>query len=94
MRQVGTQFLASSMKEKEVNAYRERERQDANKILDGFLFLCHQAGVHIHCSLCFNILSLFIELDWVIGAGVNNIVKHHKYTMCDVIMLESISKLG
>lgn len=78
---MGTKFLASSMKEEEVNAYRELERQDANKILDGFLLLCHQAGVHIHCSLSFNILSLFTELNWILGSGVDKIVKHHKYTM-------------
>lgn len=81
MHQVGTRFLASSMKEEEVNAYRELERQDANKILDGFLLLCQQAGVHIHCSLPFNIFSLFIELSWILRSRVKKIVKHHKYTM-------------
>ncbi|XP_023547655.1 U-box domain-containing protein 33-like isoform X1 [Cucurbita pepo subsp. pepo] len=65
---LGTQFLASSMKEKEVNAYRERERQDANKILDGFLFLCHQAGVRAE--------KLYVESD-KIKKGIVELVSLH-----------------
>lgn len=42
---VGTKFHASSLKEQEVRAYREIERQEMHKILDGYLFICRKMGV-------------------------------------------------
>lgn len=42
---MGTKFPASSLKEEEVQAYREIERQDAHKILDEYLLICRRMGV-------------------------------------------------
>ncbi|KAL0538120.1 hypothetical protein IC582_027119 [Cucumis melo] len=65
---LGTKFLASSMEEEEVNAYRELERQDANKILDVFLLLCHQAGAQAE--------KLYFESD-KIKKGIVELVSLH-----------------
>ncbi|KAK4578224.1 hypothetical protein RGQ29_028383 [Quercus rubra] len=43
---MGAKFPASSMKERELRAYRELERQNMQKILDEYLLICRQMGVH------------------------------------------------
>ncbi|XWS77022.1 hypothetical protein CRYUN_Cryun01aG0227900 [Craigia yunnanensis] len=52
---VGTNFPASKLKEQEVNAYWEIERQEMHKILDKYLLLCLQKGVQAD--------KLYIEMD-------------------------------
>ncbi|XP_041028646.1 U-box domain-containing protein 33-like [Juglans microcarpa x Juglans regia] len=41
---MGTKFPASSMKEQEVRAYRELEKQNMQKILNEYLLICRQMG--------------------------------------------------
>ncbi|XWS46100.1 hypothetical protein CRYUN_Cryun14cG0034500 [Craigia yunnanensis] len=52
---MGTKFPASKLKEQEVNAYWEIERQEMLKILDKYLLLCLQTGVQAE--------KLFIEME-------------------------------
>ncbi|KAM3746570.1 hypothetical protein ACB098_06G211700 [Castanea mollissima] len=42
---MGAKFPASSMKERELRAYRELERQNMQKMLDEYLLICCQMGV-------------------------------------------------
>lgn len=42
---VGAKFPASSLKEQEVRAYREIERQSMHKTLDEYLLFCRRMGV-------------------------------------------------
>lgn len=42
---VGAKFPASSLKEQEVRAYREIERQNMHKTLDEYLRICYRMGV-------------------------------------------------
>jgi len=42
---VGAKFPASSLKDQEVQAYREMERQNVHKTLDEYLRICQRMGV-------------------------------------------------
>ncbi|XP_030928443.1 U-box domain-containing protein 33-like isoform X2 [Quercus lobata] len=42
---MGAKFPANTMKERELRAYRELERQNMQKILDEYLLICRQMGV-------------------------------------------------
>lgn len=60
---VGTRFPASSLKDQEVRAYREIERQNMNKILDEYLLLCRRMGVIfllVFASLCLHLNCFFL----------------------------------
>lgn len=57
---VGTKFRASALKEQEVRAYREVERQAMHKMLDEYLSICRKMGVNF--LLCF-----FFCICYVIG---------------------------
>jgi hypothetical protein len=58
---VGTKFPASSMKEQEVRAYREIERQNMQKILDAYLLFCGKMGVQSSLmSLSMNMSDSFV----------------------------------
>ncbi|XP_022735275.1 LOW QUALITY PROTEIN: U-box domain-containing protein 33-like [Durio zibethinus] len=54
---MGTKFPASKLKEQEVKAYWEIERQEMLKILDKYVLLCRQTGVQAE--------KLYIEMDSV-----------------------------
>lgn len=63
---VGTKFPASSLKEQEVRAYREIERQNMHETLDDYLLICQRMGVIIVVILyvyefqnLFNFLLIF-----------------------------------
>lgn len=49
---VGTRFPASSVKEQEVQAFREIERQNMHKTLDDYLLICQRMGVIYAVILC------------------------------------------
>ncbi|OMP00407.1 hypothetical protein COLO4_12716 [Corchorus olitorius] len=53
--EMGTKFPANKLKEKEVKAYWEFERQEMQKTLDKYLMLCFQRGVQAE--------KLYIEMD-------------------------------
>ncbi|CAH8283004.1 unnamed protein product [Eruca vesicaria subsp. sativa] len=42
---MGAKFPVSSVKEEEVNVFREKEREKVNRILDEYLCICQQRGV-------------------------------------------------
>ena len=42
---MGAKFPASSLKDQEVRAYREMERQNVHKTLDEYLRICQRMGV-------------------------------------------------
>lgn len=65
---MGTKFRASSMKEQEVDAYRELEKQDMLKTLDDCLSLCHRTGVRAE--------KLHIERD-SIEKGIVELISEH-----------------
>ncbi|EXB30880.1 U-box domain-containing protein 33 [Morus notabilis] len=65
---LGTRFPASSLKDQEVRAYREIERQNMNKILDEYLLLCRRMGVQAE--------KLFIEKD-CIEKGIIELISQH-----------------
>uniref|UniRef100_A0A2C9WRN7 RING-type E3 ubiquitin transferase n=3 Tax=Manihot esculenta TaxID=3983 RepID=A0A2C9WRN7_MANES len=94
---VGTKFHASSLKEQEVRAYREIERQEMHKILDGYLFICRKMGVQAE--------KLYIEmesiengiLELISGHGIRKLVmgaaadKRYSRNMMDVKSKKAIS---
>ncbi|XP_048321186.2 U-box domain-containing protein 33 isoform X2 [Ziziphus jujuba] len=65
---MGTKFPASSLKEQEVKAYREIERQNMLKILDEYLVLCRRMGVRAE--------KLYIEMD-SIEKGIVELISQH-----------------
>ncbi|KAG6786779.1 hypothetical protein POTOM_008395 [Populus tomentosa] len=52
---MGTKFRASALKEQEVRAYREVERQEMHKMLDEYLFICRKMGVRAE--------KLYVEME-------------------------------
>ncbi|KAM2280342.1 hypothetical protein ACFX1S_041075 [Malus domestica] len=87
---MGTRFPASSLKDQEVRAYREIERQHMNKILDDYLCICRQMGIRaekIHTEMdCIEkgIVKLISQLGirkLVMGAAAD---KHHSRKMMDL----------
>ncbi|XP_050249610.1 U-box domain-containing protein 33-like isoform X2 [Quercus robur] len=65
---MGTKFPASSMKEQEVEAYREIERQLMQKTLDEYLLICRRMGVRAE--------KVNIEMDNIEKGIVELICKH------------------
>jgi hypothetical protein len=65
---MGTKFRASSLKEQEVRAYREIEKQNMQKILNEYLLMCRVMGVRAE--------KLFIEMD-CIEKGIVELVRQH-----------------
>jgi len=68
---VGTKFPASKLKEQEVRAYWEIERQEMLKMLDEYLFLCRKMGVKL--LFCF-----FFYICYVIGLLLKRVSKLRK----------------
>lgn len=63
---VGGKFPVSKLKDEEVKAYHDQERQDMQKILDNYLLICRRAGVlfplsslHVHLVICYCGFVLF-----------------------------------
>lgn len=44
---VGTKFPASALNDKEVEAYRETERQNMHKVLNDYVLICQRMGVMV-----------------------------------------------
>ncbi|CAK8542381.1 unnamed protein product [Lathyrus sativus] len=65
---MGAKFPASSLKEQEVRAYREIERQNMHKTLDEYLRICHRMGVRAE--------KLHIEMD-NIERGIIELISQH-----------------
>ncbi|KAJ1403529.1 Serine/threonine-protein kinase, active site [Sesbania bispinosa] len=65
---MGAKFPASALKEQEVGAYREIERQDMHKTLDAYLLICQKMGVRAE--------KLHIEMD-CIEKGIVELISHH-----------------
>ncbi|GMY09245.1 U-box domain-containing protein 33-like isoform X1 [Fagus crenata] len=65
---MGAKFRASSLKEQEVRAYREIEKQNMQKILNEYLLMCRVMGVRAE--------KLFIEMD-CIEKGIVELVRQH-----------------
>lgn len=65
---MGTKFPASSMKEQEVKAYREIERQRMQKTLDEYLLICRRMGVRAE--------KVHIEMD-SIEKGIVELIRQH-----------------
>ncbi|KAK9910410.1 hypothetical protein M0R45_034375 [Rubus argutus] len=65
---MGTKFPASQMKDQEVRAYREIERQNMHKILDDYLRICRHMGVRAE--------KLHIETD-SIEKGIVELISQH-----------------
>ncbi|XP_061360041.1 U-box domain-containing protein 33-like isoform X2 [Gastrolobium bilobum] len=65
---MGAKFSASQMKDQEVRAYREIERQSMHKILDEYLLICQRMGVRAE--------KLHIEMD-SIEKGILELVSQH-----------------
>ncbi|GAV81731.1 Pkinase domain-containing protein/U-box domain-containing protein [Cephalotus follicularis] len=65
---LGTKFPASSLKEQEVRAYREIERQSMENILNEYLVICSQMGVRAE--------RYFIEKD-CIEEGILELISRH-----------------
>ncbi|XP_040999759.1 U-box domain-containing protein 33-like [Juglans microcarpa x Juglans regia] len=65
---MGTKFPASSMKEQEVRAYREFERQNMQKILAEYLLICRRMGVRAE--------KLHTEMD-SIEKGIVELISQH-----------------
>ncbi|KAJ1379995.1 hypothetical protein SESBI_46414 [Sesbania bispinosa] len=61
---MGAKFPASSLKEQEVRAFREIERQNMHKTLDEYLRICQRMG------------KLHIEMD-SIEKGIIELISHH-----------------
>ncbi|KAK3194787.1 hypothetical protein Dsin_026097 [Dipteronia sinensis] len=94
---LGTKFPASSLKEQEVRAYRELERQDMQKVLDVYLAICRRMGVRAE--------KLYTEmdsiekgiLDLVSLCGIKKLVmgaaadKHYSTRMTDIKSKKAIS---
>ncbi|PON92089.1 GPCR kinase [Trema orientale] len=66
---MGTKFPASSLKDQEVRAYREIERQKMHKILDEYLVFCHRMGVQAE--------KLYTEMD-CIEKGITELITKYK----------------
>ena len=61
---VGTKFPASKLKDQEVNAYWEVERQEMLKILDKYLLLCLRTGVLVSsCTLVYAVVEFQFKLE-------------------------------
>ncbi|ONI23124.1 hypothetical protein PRUPE_2G170900 [Prunus persica] len=65
---MGGWFPASSLKDEEVRAYREIERQNMNKILEDYFRICRQMGVRAE--------KLHIEMD-CIEKGIVELISQH-----------------
>ncbi|XP_012083381.1 U-box domain-containing protein 33 isoform X3 [Jatropha curcas] len=65
---MGTKFHATSLKEQEVRAYREIERQAMHEILDEYILLCWQMGVRAE--------KLHIEME-SIEKGILELISSH-----------------
>ncbi|KAJ1408635.1 Rossmann-like alpha/beta/alpha sandwich fold [Sesbania bispinosa] len=65
---MGAKFPASSLKEQEVRAFREIERQDMHKTLDEYLRICQRMGVRAE--------KLHIEMD-SIEKGIIELISQH-----------------
>ncbi|XP_050385351.1 U-box domain-containing protein 33 isoform X3 [Argentina anserina] len=65
---MGTKFPASQMKDQEVRAFREIERQNMQKILEDYLRICRQMGVRAE--------KLHIEMD-CIEKGIVELISQH-----------------
>ncbi|PQQ17296.1 hypothetical protein Pyn_08764 [Prunus yedoensis var. nudiflora] len=65
---MGGWFPASSLKDEEVRAYREIEKQNMNKILEDYLRICRQMGVRAE--------KLHIEMD-CIEKGIVELISQH-----------------
>ncbi|KAJ9681459.1 hypothetical protein PVL29_020364 [Vitis rotundifolia] len=65
---MGGKFPASKLKEQEVRAYRDLERQDMHKILNDYLLICRQAGARAE--------KLYIESENV-EKGILELISEH-----------------
>ncbi|KAJ6390819.1 hypothetical protein OIU77_024935 [Salix suchowensis] len=65
---MGTKFLASALKEQEVRAYREIERQEMHRMLDEYFLLCRQMGVRAE--------KLYVEME-SIEKGILELISQH-----------------
>ncbi|RVW47022.1 U-box domain-containing protein 33 [Vitis vinifera] len=65
---MGGKFPASKLKEQEVKAYRDLERQDMHKILNDYLLICRKAGVRAE--------KLYIESENV-EKGILELISEH-----------------
>ncbi|KAF2315302.1 hypothetical protein GH714_038764 [Hevea brasiliensis] len=65
---MGTKFHASSLKDQEVRAFREIERQDMHKTLDEYLLFCRRMGVQAE--------KLYIEME-SIEKGILQLISGH-----------------
>ncbi|XP_028790027.1 U-box domain-containing protein 33 isoform X1 [Neltuma alba] len=72
---MGTKFPASSLKEEEVEAYRELERQNMHKNLDEHLLFCSRMGVRAE--------KLHMEME-CIEKGIVQLVSEHG--ICELVM--------
>ncbi|OIW21427.1 hypothetical protein TanjilG_03461 [Lupinus angustifolius] len=87
---MGAKFPASSLKEQEVQAYREIERQSMHKTLDEYLRTCQQMGVRaekLHIEMdciekgIIELISQYNIQELVMGAASN---KHYSRRMMDL----------
>ncbi|KAE9595512.1 hypothetical protein Lal_00030468 [Lupinus albus] len=87
---MGAKFLASSLKEQEVQAYREIERQSMHKTLDEYLRICQRMGVraeklHIETGCIekgiIELISQYNIQELVMGAASN---KHYSRKMTEL----------
>ncbi|RDX69245.1 U-box domain-containing protein 33, partial [Mucuna pruriens] len=65
---LGGRFPASSLKEEQVQAYWEEERQGMHKTLNEYLRICHRMGVRAE--------KLYIEMD-IIENGILELISQH-----------------
>ncbi|XP_057454645.1 U-box domain-containing protein 33-like isoform X2 [Lotus japonicus] len=87
---MGAKFPASALKEQEVEAYREVERQDMHKTLDAYLLICQRMGVRaekLHIEMnCIEkgiveLISTYNIQKLVMGAASD---KYHSRRMTDL----------
>ncbi|KAM6601120.1 hypothetical protein CsatA_020729 [Cannabis sativa] len=68
---MGTRFPANSLKDQEVRAYREIEKQKMHRSLDDYLFICDRMGVQAE--------KLHIDME-SIEKGIIDLISKHKVT--------------
>lgn len=88
---VGGKFPADKLKDEEVTAYRDLERQKMNRGLNEYLLFCAQLGVIFLLPLFF--LQIKLVLLKALEETIPCIIRSPKFKMLDIFDIELINCL-